>query len=135
MSETMKDKMELTKQFTMEQDYDYVGDSLFLYVGDDYQYKRSIRLTDDVILDFDDKDVPVALELLNASKLLHVKKSSLKEPVGLDMNICVGEDRIRLEAQIFVLIHKKEISKPLVEEIANKANLAATQVHFAIATA
>ena len=59
MSETMKDKMEITRQFTMEQDY--VGDSLFLHVNEDYQYKRSIRFTDDIILNFDDKDVPVAL--------------------------------------------------------------------------
>lgn len=44
----------------MKQGYDYRGDSLFLYVDEDYDYKRSIRLTYDVILDFNEEDVPVA---------------------------------------------------------------------------
>lgn len=119
----------------MEQDYDYIGDSLIFYINKDYKYKRSVRLTDDVILDFDENDVPVALELLNASKILNVNKSSLKQSVGLDMNIFVGEDRIKLEAKFLVLIHKKPIQKPLVEETANNFNLITTKVHFTRATA
>jgi uncharacterized protein YuzE len=128
-------KSNITKQFTMEQDYDFIGDSLLLYITEKYNYKRSVRLTDDVILDFDDNDMPVALELLNASKILKVKKSSLKKPVGVDMYICVGENRIRLEAKLFVTIHEKEISKPLIEETPNNANLIANEAHFARATA
>lgn len=128
-------KQKTTRTFTMEQDYDYRGDSLLLYVDEDYKHKKSIRLTDDVILDFDDKDVPVALELLNASKILNVKKSALSQPVGLNMHICVGEDIIKLEAKIFVYIHEKQIQLPLAEEIANNANLIANEAYFARATA
>jgi hypothetical protein len=131
----MLDKRKITKQFNMEQDYDYIADSLLFYINEDYKYKRSVRLTDDVILDFDEKDVPVALELLNASKIFSVNKSSLLQPVGLDMNIFVGEDRIKIDAKVLVLIHKKPISKPLVEETANNFNLIANEVHFARATA
>lgn len=131
----MLDKSKITKQFNMEQDYDYIADSLLFYINEDYKYKRSVRLTDDVILDFDEKDVPVALELLNASKIFNVNKSSLLQPVGLDMNIFVGEDRIKIDAKFFVLIHKKSISKPLVEETANNFNLIANEVHFARGTA
>ncbi len=66
-----------TKHFMMDQDYDYQSDSLLLHITEDYEYKKSVRLEEDIILDFDKNDVPVALELLNASKTLHVKKSSL----------------------------------------------------------
>ncbi len=131
----MKNKRKTSKEFTMEQDYDYQGDSLLLYINKDYKYKRSIRLADDIILDFNDEDVTVALELLNASKILDVEKSFLTRQVGLDMHICVGKDRIKLEAEILVLIHEEEIPKPLVEETANNANLAANEAHFAMITA
>lgn len=131
----MINKQKITKRFTMEQDYDYRGDSLLLYVDEEYTHKKSIRLTPDVILDFDDNDVPVALELLNASKILGVKKSALTRPIGLNMHICVGEEVIKLEAEIFVSIHEKQIQLPLVEEIANNANLIANETYFARATA
>ena len=122
------------KHFTMEQDYDFVGDSLFFNINQDYEFKRSIRLTDDIILDFNDEDVPVALELLNASKIFNVEKSSLTKPVGLDMSIYIG-DKIKLEAKFFVLIRNNETAKPLIEEVLNNANLTASEAHFANATA
>lgn len=121
------------KQFTMKQDYDYLTDSLFLYSDEEYRYKKSVRITDDLILDFDQDDVPVALELLNASKILHVKKSSLNEPVGLDMQIRVGEDTIKLEGIFLISIHKNEIPKSLNKETPNRANLTASGAHFATA--
>ncbi|KAF5049923.1 DUF2283 domain-containing protein [Methanobacterium subterraneum] len=49
-------KKSLEKQFLMEQDYDYQADSLLLYIKKDYNYKRSVRLDDDIILDFDEND-------------------------------------------------------------------------------
>ncbi len=130
----MINKQKFKRSFEMEQDYDYRGDSLFLYVGEDYNHKKSIRFTDDIILDFDDNDVPVALELLNASKILNVEKSALKQPMGLDIHIYVGEDVIKLEANFLVSIHKKQVQLPLVEEIANKTNLVTNEAHFARAT-
>ena len=33
-------------------DYDYVGDSLFIYCIDSYEYDVSLELDNDVILDF-----------------------------------------------------------------------------------
>lgn len=119
------------RTFTMEQDYDYQGDSLLLFVDQNYKHKKSVRLTDDVILDFNDKDVPVALELLNASKILNVKKAALTLPIGLDMHIYVACDCIKLEAEILVTIHEKQVQLPLIKETANTANLMANEAHFA----
>ncbi len=131
----MIEKHKSQRYFEMEQDYDYRGDSLFFYVDEDYNHKKSIRFTDDIILDFDDNDVPVALELLNASKILNVNKSALKQPIGLDIHIYVGVDVIKLEANFLISIRKKQIQLFLVEEIANETNLVANEAHFARAAA
>jgi len=70
---------------------------------------RSVRLDDDIILDFDENDAPVALELLNASRHLQVSKSSLIQPIDLDMNIGIGEKIIKLEAHFSVSVHQNDI--------------------------
>lgn len=130
----MMNKQKFKRSFEMEQDYDYRGDSLFLYVDEDYNHKKSIRIIDDIIMDFDNNDIPVAIELLNASKMLNIKKSALKQPIRLDINIHVGKDVIKLEANFLISIHKKQVQMPLVEEIANKTNLVANETHFERAT-
>ena len=117
----------------MNQDYDYQSDSLLLYITDDYEYKKSVRLEDDIILDFDKNDVPVALELLNASNILNVKKSSLIQPVSLNMDIGVGKDIIKLDATFSVLIHQKQIPKSLNWQISNDIKLNANEATFATA--
>jgi hypothetical protein len=43
----------IEQSFNMDYDYDYQNDSLFLYITDDYGYKQSLRLDEDIILDFD----------------------------------------------------------------------------------
>lgn len=117
----------------MDQDYDYQSDSLILHITEDYEYKKSVRLEEDIILDFDKNDVPVALELLNASKTLNVKKSSLIQPVSLKMNIGVAEDIIKLDATFSFLIHQKKIPKSLNWQTCNDVNLTANEASFATA--
>jgi len=98
---------------------------------------RSVRLDDDIILDFDENDAPVALavalELLNASRHLQVSKSSLIQPIGLDINIGIGERIIKLEAHFSVSVHQNDIPRSLNSQIANKTNLFSNEVHFATA--
>lgn len=119
------------KQFMMEQDYDYQGDSLLFNITEDYKYRKSVRVNDNIIIDFDENDVPVALELLNASKIFHVKKSSLTHPVGIDMRIAVGEDLIRLEAKFRISIHQKPTPLSLNKEVTNDKGLSTCEAHFA----
>lgn len=55
-----------------------------------------------VILDIDENYTPVAVEILDASKVLDISKNSLKKDFNVTMNISVGEDLIVIQAQ-FVL--------------------------------
>jgi len=50
--------MDKIKPFIMDKDYDYQNDSLFLYVSHDHEYKESIELGENIILDFDKYELP-----------------------------------------------------------------------------
>jgi uncharacterized protein YuzE len=121
--------------FVMDTDYDRQHDSLFMYVKDDYTYKESIELGNNIILDFDENYVPVAIEILDASKVLSVNKFSLSNPFNVEMEISVNEKRIKIEASFKVFLHQKEMDAPVNIESPNNIDLPNMQTHFAIATA
>lgn len=129
----MVSKENVRKTFLMDQDYDAQNDTLFWYIADDYDYKKSIRMNKDVILDMDQKNVPVALEILHASKVFNVNKFSLTQPVGIDMQIKVEKDVITLEATFLVQIRQKAELKPVRAHAANRLNLPVQDLHFATA--
>ena len=69
----------------VEYDYDYNGDSLFIYCVNPYEYDVSLELDNDVVLDLDICGKPVAFEFLNASKVFGLDKSYFKNLV-FDVN-------------------------------------------------
>lgn len=124
--------MDNNKGSKMDKDYDWQNDSLLLYVSNDYKYKESIELGKNIILDFDENYVPVALEILNASKELNVEKFQLKSGFDLDMEIGITEEMIVINAAFKVFFHQKPINAPINAEIPNNMNLPNVQTHFAV---
>ncbi|MGL6298797.1 MAG: DUF2283 domain-containing protein, partial [Methanobacteriaceae archaeon] len=45
--------------------YDYSNDILCMKILEEYEYNGSIQLEDDIILDFDKNNIPVAIEILS----------------------------------------------------------------------
>ena len=88
-------------------DYDYKGDSLFIYSIEPYDYEVSLELNNDVILDFDTKNQPVAFEFLNASKIFNLDKNYFKNLVKISIQSKITEECIRLKVQLYALIHNK----------------------------
>jgi len=125
--------MKEEKPFRMEKDYDFQNDSLFMYITDGYEYKESVELGDNIILDFDDDDVPVAVEILDAAKVLNVEKFSLQNLKSLNMEISIEKDSITIEAKFKVLLHQKELDAPISLEVPNDMNLPQIQTEFALA--
>lgn len=121
--------------FKMDKDYDVQNDVLYLHVIDDYEYKESLEIEGNIIVDFDRNYVPVALEILDASKFLNVSKFSLKNLIKWDMNIQVTEDSIKVKASFIVPVRQKEVEKPLLAEAMNDINLPIIQTHFNLAEA
>lgn len=124
--------MEPKNPFRMNKDYDIQNDSLFMYITDDYNYKESVELGNNVILDFDENNVPVAIEFLDAAKLLKVQKFSLKHLVKLNMEINIDDESITLDAEFKVLVHQKEVPAPVKIEVPNELNFPQMQGEFAL---
>ena len=125
------EKNDVNQSFTMDYDYDYQNDSLFLHITDDYHYKRSLRLDEDIIIDFDVDNVPVAMEILHASKRFNTPRLSLRNPIGLNMHIEIGDDYIHIKAAFEINIRNKFIPLELNAEGENSINLPSQATHFA----
>ena len=91
----------------VEYDYDYKGDSLFIYCINPYEYEVSLELDNDVILDLDVDGKPVAFEFLNASKVFGLDKSYFKNLVKISIQSKITADTIGLKVQLIALIHNK----------------------------
>jgi uncharacterized protein YuzE len=77
------------------------------------EYKESMELGNNIILDFDKQYVPVALEILDASKVLGIDRFVLKKDFGLDMQIGINQDSITISATFKVFKHQKLIDAPV----------------------
>ena len=88
-------------------DYDYSGDSLFIYCVDSYEYDVSLELDNDVILDLDVDGKPVAFEFLNASKLFKLNKNYLNDLKKINIQSPITEETITLNVKLTVPVHNK----------------------------
>lgn len=84
-----------------------------------------------VLLDFDERNVPVSLEILDASKRLNVPKYSLKNLVNFKMSISVTDKSICLNAAFNVIIHNKHKFPILKSLTDNYSNISAMETEFA----
>jgi uncharacterized protein YuzE len=121
--------------FKIMKDYDAESDTLYLRIINEYKYRESVELKDNIILDFDENYVPVALEILDASKFFNIKPYSLRMPMGIDMNIVVGEDKISLNASFTFILHQKREERPVTVNTVNDIELPSTQTNYALAEA
>lgn len=114
-------------------DYDYVGDSLFIYCIDSYEYDVSLELDNDVILDFDINGKSVAFEFLNASKIFNLDKSYFKNLVKINIQSNITEDLISLKVQLLVLVHNKNQVFDINRITSNLSNIPVMETVLATA--
>jgi len=77
------------KRFEVVSDYDVQSDILYIHHTSEYQYKESVEIGDNLVLDFSEDDIPVALEVIDASKLFNVPKYSLQNMKEYHLKILV----------------------------------------------
>lgn len=119
----MAPKEEYAKRITVNQDYDIENDTLFFYAIEDYEYKKSVRMDEKVILDFDKNNVPMAMEILHASKLFGVKPIFLTRTIDVDINIDVEETYIKLEATFVIQVWRQKEPKDVKVQAPNESNI------------
>lgn len=125
----MQDKVLMIKEYNAQVDI------LYLRIANEYKYKESVELGDNIILDFDQHYMPVALEILDASKFLGINKLSLMNKFGLDMEINIRKDRIAINALFLLQLHQKQLKKPLDISTINDLDIPHMQTNFEMAEA
>jgi uncharacterized protein YuzE len=120
------------KPIEIESMYDYHFDVFGIRVKDDYKYKESLELEEGIILDFDEDNFPVALEILDASKILKIPdKQYLNNRKSVKMNICITDEIISLEVEVGVIIHHKNDIKILDSSAINDIKAPAMKTELA----
>lgn len=119
--------------FLVDYRYDSSADVLAVKVKRDFTYHETVEMDEGVLLDFDVDNVPVSLEILDASKRLNVPKYSLRNIFSFNMNVCVDDDCIKIEVTVGVLIHNKQSDSVLSSLINNYANIPNMETELATA--
>lgn len=76
-----------------------------------------------VLLDFDINNLPIFLEILDASKIFKVPKGSLNNPSSFNMKVCVNEDSIKIDVIMEVVIDYHHENTKLDSLVNNYANI------------
>ena len=113
--------------------YDSSSDDLGIKVTRDFRYDETVEMDDGILLDFDVDNVPVSLEILDASKRFGLDKGSLKNIICLDVDICVDEKSISINATIGVLIDEIEKRQIFESHASNYANIPEIVAQLALA--
>lgn len=117
--------------FEVDYKYDYAYDVLAIKVNRSFTYNKTVEMDEGILLDFDCDNVPVSLEILDASKRLKIPKYSLKNLFGFKMKVSVNDKSISVCANFKVLIHNKEQSPMLESFASNYSNIPSMETEFA----
>jgi len=106
----------------IEYNYDYKYDLIDIHKKGKFNHGKTIELDNGVYLDFDENNVPFALEFISASKILDTEKRNLTSP-GINVAILVTDDMIHVEAIFEYKIHEKPADVSIKKDIINDYNI------------
>ena len=109
--------------FVLEYSYDASFDILVVKVKRDFTYAKTVEMDVGVLLDFDINNLPVSLEILDASKIFKVPRVSLNDPSSFNMNVCVNDDSIKIDVIMEVLIDYHHENTKLDSLVNNYENI------------
>ena len=109
--------------FELDYSYDASFDILVVKVKRDFTYAKTVEMDEGVLLDFDINNLPIFLEILDASKIFKVPKGSLNNPSSFNMKVCVNEDSIKIDVIMEVVIDYHHENTKLDSLVNNYANI------------
>ena len=109
--------------FELDYSYDSSCDVLVVKVKRDFTYAKTVEMDVGVLLDFDINNLPISLEILDASKIFKVPKGSLNNPSSFNMNVFVNEDSIKIDVIMEVLVDYHQKNTKLDSLVNNYANI------------
>ena len=111
------------KPFELKEISNVKHDILIFKVKNPYQYGQTVEMEEGILLDFDKDNIPVAIEIHDASKRFNIPKIALKHIQCFNMHIIVNDDVIKVFMELGVIIHNKEKSESLNYLIGNVENI------------
>ncbi|WP_407423358.1 DUF2283 domain-containing protein [Methanobrevibacter sp.] len=115
--------MNIENSYEVEYMYDESADILGIKATRDFIYHETIELDEGLLLDFDEDNLPTALEIHDASKRLNVPKNSLNKLIFFHMKVTVDAKSISINAIFGLLIHNKENKQELESFTCNNYNI------------
>ena len=109
--------------FELDYSYDSSFDILVVKVKRDFTYAKTVEMDEGVLLDFDINNLPISLEILDASKIFKVPKGSLNNPSSFNMKVCVNEDSIKIDVRMRLLVNYHQENTTLDYLVNNYANV------------
>ncbi|MCS3923413.1 DUF2283 domain-containing protein [Methanosalsum natronophilum] len=113
-------------------DYDWLNDSMYIYPHD-REYKSSLMLDDDIILDVGENGRIVGIEILEASKKFNVSKYEMHDPIELQVNFEVKDGKFTLNLNMTFVKRNKTIPKSISLTGENEMNLSPGSTTLALA--
>jgi uncharacterized protein YuzE len=121
--------------FKVVSNYDVQSDILYIHKTIKYNYKESVELGNNLILDFSEDNDPVALEIIDASLFFNVKKYSLEHIQSFSLNVLVNKNIICIKGKFILPVHNKGMSKSVNEQTVNDINMPYIKSNFGTAEA
>lgn len=122
-----------SNSFDVEPHYKFSEDILCMSIEKDYQPSVSIKLEENVYLDFNNDMLPIALKIMNASKTFNLVKNSFENILAFKMRININFKSITVNASfLFKTMNKKE-EKQISPHIANNWRLPAINAEAGLA--
>ena len=111
------------KAFELKEIFNVEYDILIFKVKKSYEYSKTVEIKEGLLLDFDKDNMPVAIEIHDASKRFNIPKIALKNIRCFNMNIIVNDDVIKVFMKLGVIIRSKEKYESLNYLIDNVRNI------------
>ena len=113
--------------------HDSLADALFIYVVNSTDYEEAIEITPNTYLSLDENYYLVAIEILDASKVLDVQKFNLKNIKSINLKMCFNNEKIVVDCILEVPVHNKNLIKSTNSVIGNDLQLPSITADLATA--
>ncbi|WP_409200765.1 hypothetical protein [Methanobrevibacter sp. DSM 116169] len=104
-------------------EYDNKFDIMDIGAEGEFKYKKTIEIDNSVYIDFDENNVPFALEMFNASRIFNIRKQDLHNPKHIDMNITIKDGIIYLKITYIYETHNASVIEEVDKKVINDYNI------------
>jgi uncharacterized protein YuzE len=104
---------------------------MFINEMEPYEYKESIEITDDIILDLDVNNKVVALEILDVSEVFGIEKKYIEQYLeSIEADIITTDKLISIKALFTFSLDDESVPKVLDETTENDMGLLIPKTHL-----